>query len=380
MLISASQELEELLNENLADCKEREKTTFDKLTNGNLNLVLFGAGGLGRKLLASLRQAGIEPLGFIDNKRGGESIDGLRVFTPVQGAALWGKSAIFVVSIWAAWADSMREQVESLHKLGCVTVTSFIPLLWRYPHLLPHVQVDLPSHVLEQQDEVRACFELWADDTSRQEFVAQIRWRLTGDFARLGPPLPNQYWQRDLIPVRTDIIFADAGAYNGDTLSEFIDFVDSRFDAAYLFEPDAANIEAIERRVHAMPENIRSRVTVFPYAVADRQFDVSFQGGLGPSSAPGSGSHTVHCVDLDMTLPLPPDIIKYDIEGFELLGIEGSRQIIRRNAPILMVCAYHLQSHLWEIPLLIHSIHPGYLFHLRPHGQIWETVCYAVPS
>jgi hypothetical protein len=45
----------------------------------------------------------------------------------------------------------------------------------------------------------------------------------------------------------------------------------------------------------------------------------------------------------------------------------------------LAVCVYHVQNHLWKLPLLIHSLNPGYRFYLRPHGQVWETICYAVP-
>ena len=107
---------------------------------------------------------------------------------------------------------------------------------------------------------------------------------------------------------------------------------------------------------------------------------MSFSAGAGPSSAPGVGVDTVHCVALDAVLPEPPDFIKYDIEGFELLGLRGSRRLISENCPSLAVCAYHTQSHIWEIPLLIHSFNPDYKFYLRPHGQIWETICYAIPD
>lgn len=55
-------------------------------------------------------------------------------------------------------------------------------------------------------------------------------------------------------------------------------------------------------------------------------------------------------------------------------------QLIAGAQPTLIVCAYHLQDHLWKIPLLIHSISPDYKFYLRAHGQSWETVCYAVPA
>lgn len=69
-----------------------------------------------------------------------------------------------------------------------------------------------------------------------------------------------------------------------------------------------------------------------------------------------------------------------DIEGSELDALVGAQELIRRANPILAVCAYHRQDHLWRVPLLIHSISDQYRFFLRPHGsEGWDLVCYAVP-
>ncbi len=373
-------EFELLLAESAAACQARERCTFDRVTAGKSGLVLFGAGGLGRKVLAALRNAGIEPLAFTDNKLAGQVIEGITVLSPSDAAGRYGQSAAFVVTIWASWADTMREQIESLRAFGCQSVVSFIPLLWKYPHLLPHTQVDLPSRVLDQRDEVRRCFDLWSDEDSRREFIAQLRWRLLGDFETLNPPVPGQYWQRDLICLKHDSVFVDAGAFDGDTLEQFVSFTGGQFRAAYAFEPDPRNLQALRRRISEMSEDIGSRIRVFECAVAEDEYEMSFKGGDGASSMAGAGNESVRCVALDRALSEVPDLIKYDIEGFELLGLSGTRKVITEKPPALAVCVYHLQDHLWRIPLLIHSFHRGYRFYLRPHGQIWETVCYAIPG
>ena len=70
-----------------------------------------------------------------------------------------------------------------------------------------------------------------------------------------------------------------------------------------------------------------------------------------------------------------------DIEGAEPDAIRGASRAIEAEAPILTVCSYHQQDHLWTIPLLIHSIRPDYRFFLRPHLlEVWDLVCYAVPE
>jgi hypothetical protein len=54
--------------------------------------------------------------------------------------------------------------------------------------------------------------------------------------------------------------------------------------------------------------------------------------------------------------------------------------VIREHSPILAISCYHLQDHLWSIPLLINSLNPDYDFYLRPHDlEVWDLVCYAIP-
>ena len=69
-----------------------------------------------------------------------------------------------------------------------------------------------------------------------------------------------------------------------------------------------------------------------------------------------------------------------DIEGAELDAIEGSQRVIEEDRPVLALCVYHTQDHLWKVPLAVKEIHEEYRFFLRPHMQeCWDTVCYAVP-
>jgi len=75
-----------------------------------------------------------------------------------------------------------------------------------------------------------------------------------------------------------------------------------------------------------------------------------------------------------------PTFIKLDIEGYEIEALRGARGVIDRAAPVLAVCVYHLQDHLWRIPLLLREWRSDYALFLRPHNEEgWDLVCYAVP-
>jgi FlaA1/EpsC-like NDP-sugar epimerase len=155
-----TQALTQLLDESIDDCRKRESTAFDRASEGTRGIVLFGAGGLGRKTLKGLRSVGLEPFAFSDNNKAlwGQSIDGVRILPPAEAASRYGNSATFVITIWAGWADRMEDQRHGLRELGCRTIVPFTLLFWKYPAIfLPHIQVDLPSKVHEQAGDVIRC-------------------------------------------------------------------------------------------------------------------------------------------------------------------------------------------------------------------------------
>src|SRR5512136_2324383 len=95
-------QLEDLLKETVDNVVYRQRSTFDELTaHTGKSLVLFGAGGLGRKTLAGLRRMDISPLAFSDNNPAlwGQEIDGVPILAPEDAAARFGDSAAFVVTI-----------------------------------------------------------------------------------------------------------------------------------------------------------------------------------------------------------------------------------------------------------------------------------------
>lgn len=96
-------QLDSLLNEPVDDAKERARTAFDRATEPHgKRFVLFGAGNIGRRVLARLRKDGIEPLAFSDNQpqKWGTNIDGLFVVSPDEAANRFGGNASFVVTIY----------------------------------------------------------------------------------------------------------------------------------------------------------------------------------------------------------------------------------------------------------------------------------------
>lgn len=386
--MSPHRELDDLLAESVEHAIEREQTEFDRQAGPcAAAIVLFGAARMGQLLLSGLRRAGIEPLAFADNNPAmwGRSLNGIPVLSPIDAAYRFGDSAVFVIAIWGRGAsDPMRTREARLRELGCRRVVSFGPLLWKYAaHFLPRIPaLDLPHKVLQQAGDIQAAFDHLADERSRDEFVAQLRWRLRCDFDALPEPVDEPiYWPQSVVKLRDDETFVDCGAFDGDTIVAFLKFAGYRFHQAIAFEPDAASLVNLDRTLGRLEGSVRDRIRVIASATGAEKGTVRFgaTGELG--SAAGMGEIEVDVVPLDDALSgSSPTYIKMDIEGAEPDTLKGARGILRDRAPVLAVCAYHVQDHLWKLPVLIHSLNPEYRIFLRPHIQpVEDLVCYAVP-
>jgi len=234
--------------------------------------------------------------------------------------------------------------------------------------------------VYQQAEEVRRASHLWSDDASRCEYLAQLRWRLFGDFALPSPVEHTTYFPLELCPLTDHEVFVDCGAYDGDSIRSFLDQPKKSFRWIYGFEPDPVNFRKLEKAVSLFPE--RESITLQCAAVGAHNGTVTFSADGNEASYVGKGELVVNCVTLDEALSgTEPTYIKMDIEGAELDALNGARGIIQRHSPVLAICAYHVQNHPWKIPLLIQSINPNYSFFLRPHLlEGWDLVCYAIPK
>jgi len=387
-MLSAQCELDELLKESPVSAAKRERSAFDRLAWPFAErLVLFGAGALGRKTAAGLRLSGIEPLAFADNNPAcwGKTIDGLEVCSPEEAASRFSARAAFVVTIWhAGGGHRFSHTRDQLLHLGCEPVIPFAALFWKYAEVfLPYYAIGLPHLMLKQAEQIREAFELWNDDASRREYLAQVRWRLRLDFDVLPPPVGHaQYFPDDLWEAGPQEVFVDCGAYDGDTLRILFARQESFRGQVVAIEPDAENARKLHEYVASLPEPLRGRVAVLPVAVGASAGRTRFCGtGTAAARVHPEGTAEVQCAPLDELLHgILPSFIKMDIEGAELDALAGARHLLHQARPVLAVCVYHQPDHLWRIPLFIRGVVEDYCYFLRPHNEEgWDLVCYAIP-
>lgn len=374
--------IDEILNDHPDNVVKRVTSKFSFLIkNAKGSYILFGAGPLGKCALGNLRRMGIEPLGFADNNSNlwGKKVDGLPVYSPGDATVQFKEKALFIITVY-----TNQPVIRQLQDLGVRFVT-FASLAWHYSDvLLPHGALDLPHEIFHQADKVQKVFGLWHDELSREEYLAQLKWRTSLQIDNMPLHLsPDEiYFPIDLVRFFEDECFVDCGAFDGDSIDAFLRLCKDRFKKIWAIEPDPENYKHLQERIQLYDQDIVRKVISLQAALGSKRQKIAFNATGTAGSTMGEGSYEVNSIPLDIILESDtPTYIKMDIEGAEMDALTGAKQVIKRHLPILAVCAYHKQDHLWEIPLLIQSISNDYEFFLRRYSdECWELICYAIPK
>ena len=206
--------------------------------------------------------------------------------------------------------------------------------------------------------------------------------------------------------------YCDLGAYNGDSIRALREHA-PELQIALAMEPDRRNFRKLETYAATLQE-AQDPLTVIPVGAGAWSTDatLAFHGsgnrnaGLtdAPATAPAdtllpstaenpyfgkSEAVPVRALDslmaermADGTMPADTrvDFIKYDVEGAEREALLGSRAVIERDAPALLVSVYHRSADIFALPQLVHELNPAYRLYLRRMAGLpaWDINLYAV--
>ena len=180
----------------------------------------------------------------------------------------------------------------------------------------------------------------------------------------------------DVFSPRDDEVLIDAGAYDGATAIQFLEWGRGRVKHVYSFEFDPENAAKCEEKLKPYAD----KVTVVSKGTWDKDevVRVNLTGNAG-SSVGRAGDTAAYLTSIDNVVKDERvTFIKMDVEGAELKSLAGARNTIIKNHPRLAICVYHKYSDIYEIPGYILSLVPEYKFYLRHYSsRDWETVLYA---
>ena len=229
----------------------------------------------------------------------------------------------------------------------------------------------------KNEDNFRKAYEMLSDEKSKSDYLDILRFKLSGDVKYLVKTHSEKMKLYDeVLPLSDNETIMDLGAYDGDTVREFLTVTNGKYNKIFALEPDEKNFRKLERKTEGLENLIRLNIGAW-----DKKETLYFAKKSGRNSRLEDGGVPVEFDSVDNIADCEITFIKMDIEGAELKALEGAKNTVRKYKPKLYVCAYHRNEDMFALPFKIKELYEGYKIYFRQHPYIpaWESNFYAIP-
>lgn len=344
----------------------KEKNVWDALQENSLPIILYGMGNGADMIIEKMSEIGLKPSDIFasDEFVRGHSFRGYKV---LKYSEVCEKYTDFVIVMCFAVHDEA-----TLNKVKTMSEEHTL-----YAPNVPIVDdgVFTREFIEEHDEDFDKAYSLLSDDFSRKSYIDILNFKVSGKVSYLfGCQKEKNEIYYEYLKLNDSEIFMDLGAYDGDTVREFTDAVNS-YRKIIAVEADSKNYQKLVR-------NTAETCSVFTYNLAawDKKETLHFEKKKGRNSKlSANGTVDVEADSVDNILDGEEiTVLKMDIEGSEEKALEGAKNTIIRYLPKLYICAYHRNSDMYALPLKINEIHSGYHFHFCHHPYIpaWESNFY----
>ncbi len=245
-----------------------------------------------------------------------------------------------------------------------------------------------PDYVKAHEKEFTSVYDMLADEQSRQVFRDLLSFKCSGRVEYLDRCTTDmaEVYHHLIKPQKSDV-YVDLGAYNGDTVTEFLTHSGGSCQKAIALEPDARNYKKLCAQCELLTRTAGETVFMPIHAGAHSKEDtMTFavntgrSGKLQGNEKPKKTVEVRVCAVDDILCGDKADVIKLDVEGAEREALIGCAKTIAAYKPRLLVSAYHRNEDLFALPLQIMAMNPDYQVYLRHHKYIpaWESCFYFI--
>ncbi len=318
-------------------------------------IVLYGMGNGAEIMMKQLNKYGIKVSGFFasDDFVRGQSFMGHRVMTFRETKEKFPNMIALV-----SFGTQRKEVIDNILSLDCEVYAPEVPVVGDDVFTLDFAK--------DHKAEIEKVYSLLADEQSKKVFEEVILYKLDGKISHLINCQTTQDEMMSLFDFSQNESYLDLGAYNGDTVLDFVNRV-NMWKNITAVEPDIKNF----RKLIKNTENLENVVLVNK-AISSKSEMISFSTSGGRNSRVG-GENEIQATSID-DLNTDFTFIKMDVEGQEAQAIKGAANAISKK-PKMLISAYHRSEDIFKIPLLVHEINPEYRVLLRhlPYIPAWDT-------
>ena len=360
---------------------KEENTLWDYLKTAEKPVVLYGTGDGADKVITRLEENGTAVSGIFasDEFVRGQQFHGFTVRKYSELLALRENVIVLI-----AFASELPEMLDRFYKLAQVHET-----------YAPHVPVfsgDLavtPEWIHKYETELQTVYDRLADAASRETLAAILNYKLSGKLSYLQECTTKRDDDlKELFSFGEEETYVDAGAYDGDTVQEFLNLSGHRYKKIFALEPDSKNFRKLTEFVRQNGLNTVSCLRAGVWSECG-VLELNGNGGRQSTFRKSSGhkkvkTQPVDVVSVDSVLGNDhADYMKFDVEGVEKEALTGAARHLVPDCngalPKLLVAAYHHDEDIFALPLLLWELQPDYKIYLRKHPYVpaWEINIFA---
>jgi FkbM family methyltransferase len=411
-----------------------KNTLWEYLKTAEKPIVLYGTGDGADKIIARLTDYGVSVSGIFvsDEFVRGQQYHGIKVRSYSELLTLREN-----VIVLLAFASQLPEMLKRFYTLARVHET-----------YAPHVPVFsgdetvTPDWIIKYEAELQTVYDRLADAVSRETFAAILNYKLSGKLSYLQAcTTMREDDLKEIFAFSDNDIYVDAGAYDGDTVKEFLELTELSYHKIYALEPDPKNFKKLTDYVRQNKiDNViclkagvwnecgvleltgnggrqstfwkNGKITTAPaFDVADSLSGISVEqlmtevadAGINVSvkdpvttqnrinNLPQQASvrkkekrQRADVVSVDSVLGNEhADYMKFDVEGVEKEALVGAAKHLKPGVdgklPKLLIAAYHHDEDIFALPLLLWKLQPDYKIYMRKHPYVpaWEINIFA---
>lgn len=341
-----------------------EKELWSYLKTAQKPIVLYGMGNGADKIINTLDYFGIEfqgvfaSDGFVRNKL----FHGHKISSYGELKEKFGQMIVLL-----CFGSSLPDVLENIKKIASEQEL--------YAPEVPVIGGGLftKEYYNSQKSEFDFIRSKLADEISVKTFDNILKYKLSGKIEYLldcevSPDEPyNSFLKLE------NENFIDLGAYNGDTVEDFINRC-----------PDYRQITAVEpdkktfKKLQINTENTNN-LTLINACVSDKCGMLPFGAKGGRNSSLSQDGDLLKSITVD-SLETDASFIKMDVEGEEVGAILGAKETILKCKPKMLISAYHRTDDFIKIPQAVLDIRDDYKIYMRHFEYLpaWDTNFYFI--
>lgn len=348
----------------MLDFMSEKKSSWEKIKESGLPVVIYGMGNGADKVLDEFIRLDIPVKGVTasdDFVRG-------QIFRGYKVTKLSEFDGEFILAVsFATCIPEVMNRIFSLQKKYRVIVPC-VPVFGD--------EIFNRDFIIKNKDKIMRAYNLFEVD-SRDVFAGCIDFIFGGELNKLEEITTSkeEVFEKILLFGNNES-YLDLGAYRGDTIEEFLNHCNNKYNSIIALEPDRRTFKKLCDYIESIPDSV-----AYQKAVYSENKTLYFSDKAGRQSTVSSKGTQVEAVTVD-SLCKNNDVtyIKMDVEGVESDAIEGAKETLQNKKPMLNIALYHRSEDIFELPLKISKINPEYKFYIRKHPYIpcWDMNLYCI--